>query len=79
MKWEEEESVGSSNIGKCDSVDDKNGESEKSKNDNLANNGQESDLMRFDRYTDLENSTIKQVTASKRLKIPPTNKKSYFL
>jgi hypothetical protein len=25
MKWEEEESVGSSNIGKCDSVDDKNG------------------------------------------------------
>jgi hypothetical protein len=66
MKWEEEESVGSSNIGKCDSVDDKNGmNQEDPENDNLGNNGQDSDLMRCDRYTDLENSTAKQVRASK--------------
>jgi hypothetical protein len=79
IKWEEAESVGSSKIGKCDSVDDKNGmNQEDPKNDNFGNNGQDSDLMRCDRYTDLENSTIEQVRASKRLKRPPTNKKNYF-
>jgi hypothetical protein len=51
MKWEEEESVGGSNIGKCGSVDDKNGmNQEDPKNDSLGNNGQDSDLVRCDRY-----------------------------
>jgi hypothetical protein len=49
------------------------------KNDSLGNNGQDSDLVRCDRYTDLGNSTTKQVRASKRLKRPPTNKKNDFL
>jgi hypothetical protein len=80
MKCEEEESVGSSNIGKCDSVGDKNGlNQEHPENDRLGNNGQDNDLMRCDRYTDWENSTAKQVRTSKRLKKPPTNKKNDFV
>jgi hypothetical protein len=49
------------------------------KNDNLANNGPNIDLMRCDRYSGWENSTAKQITASERLKDPPTNKKNDFV
>jgi hypothetical protein len=76
MKWEEEELVESSNIGKCDSEDDKNGmNQEDSKNYNLGNNGQDSDLMRCDRYADLENSTTKQVRISKTEETPNKQEK----
>jgi hypothetical protein len=79
MEWGEEESVGSSDIGKCDSVDGKNRmNQEDSRNSNLSNNGQNSDLMRCDKYTDLENSTSKEVRASERLKRPPTTKNNDF-
>jgi hypothetical protein len=73
MKWEKEESVGDSNLGRCDSVEDENGmNQEDPKNDSLGNNGQDSDLVRC------ENSTTKQARASKRLERPPTNKKVIF-